>query len=353
MYHVVAGLLAALRVCAAGPVHGKPSGVLDAGNPSKGFPAQDIPAAAVPLDLAGNFSLPLRPDTERGIQTRVRTDLRPGIPPRGGELVVSIAIEIYWYWRDNDNRAINHLISKRGEVPFENFQYIINPYLDPRAILTPYKLGIAYCWILNGVLIHTNTWPGYIVASVSDTVDHRLVGFLSIENQARASDAASSAVPNDKNLEKALWVNETFNAVTQPGHALAVQSPNNVIERRWFKCLAAMLMYVIANPTTAFMAEKLPPHSSDTTYRFDCNPRPTTIRDQIHVTIFAAAVHNRLTWKVLAEELLVFGSSVARGNSWDTVSVVREGFTTLASLRIRVDVADGIDVPSTVSSETA
>lgn len=132
MYHVVVGLLAALRVCAARPVQDKSSAVLDADNPSMGFPAQYLPAAAVPLSPAGNLSLPLRPDTERGVQIQVQTDLRPGIPSRGGELVTSLATEIYWYWRDTDNRPISHRISRRGEVPFRNFQYIIDTYTDPR-----------------------------------------------------------------------------------------------------------------------------------------------------------------------------------------------------------------------------
>lgn len=191
------------------------------------------------------------------------------------------------------------------------------------------------------------------MATIFDTVDHRTVGFLSIENRARASDTASSAVPYDKRLEEALWPNGTFNAVTQSGHALAVKTPSNNMERRWFTCLTTMLMYIIANPTTALVADTLPPHSSSATYHFDCNPRPPTTTDKIIVTIFAAAAHHRLTWKVLVEELLIFGASVSMGYSWDTTGAVWNGGILLATLKVSVEGSGGMNVPSTTSSGTA
>ena len=342
MQHVVVGFLAILSICAARPVQDEAPASLESGSPSLGFLPRDLPsaAAAIPLSSAGNLTFPLNPQDEHGIGTRYSTDSRRGFPPKGGELVMSLAIEIYWYWRDTSNVPIEHQISRYGEAPFRNFVYIIAPATNPRAILNPYKVGIGYCWTLINVLMHGSAWPSHITNYIYNRLDGRTVGTLSVENRGRAGDSGSSVAPNSKQLERIFWPNSTFNSISLPGHSSVLKGTNYAtVERRWFGCLASMLMLIIVQPMNNLVTEMLQPGRHGVTFHYACTLQgtSTTKRDMIHITVYAAAASKRLTWKVLVEELLLFGSGVALGNPYESSGAVKDGDTLLAVIKFELE----------------
>lgn len=116
------------------------------------------------------------------------------------------------------------------------------------------------------------------------------------------------------------------------------------MERRWFGCLDALLMYIILHLTSDVVANDLPPVPStpssyppSRTYCFWRVPRDRSIQDYIDVTVYVPAATRFMTWKVLAEELLIMGSGLALGYPYSSMGFVRDGTTVLAMLKITVD----------------
>ena len=161
-------------------------------------------------------------------------------------------------------------------------------------------------------------------------------------------------------VEKSLQANETFSSLFQPdGQDPAVQVPND-IKRRCFTCLSRMLLYIVAHTKTSRVAYNLPPASGGgasphSTYHWDCEYRPTTAKDHFHISIHSAAKAHRLTWKVLLEEVLLFGASVNLSQPYESIGIVKDRGTVLAAMKltIRGVRAGDSDVSALLGSATA
>lgn len=314
-----------------------------------GFPSHYLPNSALmltPAANASNLDLPLDPKNTPGLKTVLHTDPSKGSLPKGGQLLMSIAVDIYWYWRDTHNTAIVHPFSER-RAPFQSFVNIVHPSNIPGAVLTPFRLGIAYCWILNDVLA-ADPWPAYVIAETTEYPTGTRLGIVSIEHTG-----ASLLAPYDKEMERIFWGNKTFNSIMQQsgsnrGRAMALRVPQN-IERRWFECLSKFLFYIIKNPQDSLVTDKFP---APTTHRtsFECHPR---LADKLFLTVYVDAMSpsRRFTWRLLAEGLLVFGAGVSMGYDWDFVAFVQDGEAVLAALQIWIGGEEG--VPGSGGTATA
>ncbi|KAI4247274.1 MAG: hypothetical protein L6R40_001617 [Gallowayella cf. fulva] len=325
-----------------------------------GFPAHLLPGAAVLPNSARNknstdeLRLPLDPNHTPNLRTQVHLDPTRAIAPAGGKLVMSLATEIYWYWRDTANAAITE-IAQKARPPFENFVYTEAPSQVPGTVLTPYKLGIACAWILDSI-VKADVWPGYAVAEITAWHGSRefMVGSLSVINQP-----ATKSAPNTKELAESFSLNKTDNssAVQPKRKASAVGVPDNDIERRWFKCLTGVLLYIVKHNDFGLVTDDLPgpePGRTSANYKIPCAPESKTIKDKMSISIYAATASHgsrQLMWIRFLEELLMLGSEVAlEGRRWDTKGIVRadDRITVLAAFGIKIEGEEhGGDGPST------
>ncbi|CAL8583250.1 hypothetical protein XPA_008880 [Xanthoria parietina] len=343
MYCILVGCFAVLSVCVARPAQVATASLVS--HPSTGFPIDYLPATAVLQNSSGALELPTNPNHERDLTVRSSwTGLRTSLPKRP-ELVMSLAIEIYWYWRMDHNTGVTRSSRSRGEAPFENFWYSITPVTRLGTSLTTLKLGIAYCWVLV-YAINEDVTSRDLVAQINEN-PHGMIGSILVTTSPRqdSSTAPSMLQSSLKVLERSFWANETLNSLLMPGSPKAtLQMLPEEMERRWFGCLDVLLMYIIQHPTSDVVANDLPPVPStpssnplSSTYRFWRVPRDRSIQDYIDVTVYVPAATRFMTWKVLAEELLIMGSGVALGYPYSTTGFVRDGTTVLAMLKITVD----------------
>ncbi|KAL8672551.1 MAG: hypothetical protein Q9168_002987 [Polycauliona sp. 1 TL-2023] len=339
MYSFLLACLAVLRVCAARPAQDA-AGQLGS-NPSTGFPIEDIPTPAVLQNASGTLQLPLNPNHERYLSVRSRWKPTSTSSPNRARLAMSLAIEIYWYWRMDHDPFITQLSRRQGEAPFEEFWYQVTPDASLGTSLTTRKLGIAYCWVLAYVVGLQEVASADLTAQIDEV--GRRIGSIDITSITvrENSTAASMFQPSYNALERLFWANETFNSVLSPGSPIdTLQMLPADMERRWFGCVNAMLGYIIQHPTSGLVATDLPPTPSSPTpktYRFWRFPRDPRIQDYLEVTVFVPAATRFMTWKTLAEELLLMGSAVALGHAYDYIGTVRDGTTVLAMLKITVN----------------
>ncbi|KAL8766795.1 MAG: hypothetical protein Q9209_006534 [Squamulea sp. 1 TL-2023] len=356
MYRDLVAFLAVLSVCAARPAPDT-AGSLESISPSIGFPIDFVPSPAVLQNASGNLELPINPHLERAITVVSGWTGTSTFLPKRADLAMSLAIEIYWYWRLDDNSPITRTFIGPGFAPFDQFWYRITPIMRTGSFLTPRKLGVASCWMLAYVVSHDIT-STQIQARINENA-HGSIGTVDIIDVPGAASMAQSSIMA---LERTFRANETFNSVLQPGDQnSALRITPDEMERRWFGCIYKMLLFIVEHPISDLVAITLPlepldPSSSppSKTYRFRCVPHDPRIRDYVDVTLYVAAVTRFVTWKLLADELLLLGSGVALGQPYSTAAFVRDGIAILAQLKVTVDggEVDG-DVTDVTDTATA
>ncbi|KAL8991922.1 MAG: hypothetical protein Q9188_007680, partial [Gyalolechia gomerana] len=281
-----------------------------------------------PENPGPDIKLPLRPQNIDRLRPRIRYDFSLN-RPKGGQLIMSLSTTIYYAWVDTANQPFSIRASER-KLPFTNFLYTITPSLRWGTVLTPFKAGIAYCWIVQSVL-GLPAWPQYIHAEIFEEY-HGLAGTLEIENSPQAAATTTPAGPDKegKEFQKTLFANETYNSMTQSSHspdslgpALAV---SNIFESRWFTCMFSTLLYIIAKATSGSVTDVLPPPRGPDPliYHFRCAPGLSN-KDQVDIYIFPSARQSQypLTWDALAKTLLIFGTRVAQDeDGWESVQLV-------------------------------
>ncbi|CAL8575766.1 hypothetical protein XPA_001670 [Xanthoria parietina] len=328
MHYPPAGLLALLYTCAAWPVQDVSTPrSLSLNNPaSQGF---------ITSALHSDLRLPISPDHGGNLLVYPSMDHRVGTPPKRGELAMTLATGAYWYWMDNRNGAMKHRLVYRGKPPFKKFKHEIIPANLPAAPLTPVKLGTAYCRMLLYILSREIT-SGLLTARLLTERNHVMIGIVSIENKPEIEKEMSSKFSKD--FEQSVWANQTVSSVLPPGVESSALQASDEIQRRWFSCLARMLFSIMANNQAGLVEDQMSSRGFPAdTYHIPCNDTDPYNHDYVALTIYLAASRCALTWRQLAEQLLVLGSSVAIGHSARTIVPVKSSGTLLATLRISVD----------------
>ncbi|KAI4228050.1 MAG: hypothetical protein L6R40_008164 [Gallowayella cf. fulva] len=284
---------------------------------------------------------PLHPQNPRaGDSVEQTITLSTGIAPQGIELVASLATRIYSDWRNVvDLRILGKTIA-RGP-PYRDFEFITQPKIQAGAVLTPEKVGIVRCRMLNRAL-DAESWPGVIRAVVfapppSDTSTRALhIGTLTVINSPDNKGTAvitSSGVGNRSETESSAA--ETTLPITTTGSSTASSlSLPNRLEKRWLICWSGLFFYALGSPPHGFVTDALPPGPGPvTTFKINCGG-PATSPDFFDVDIYARA-WRRMTWEKFVAALLSWLPVVAdQPYAMTMLRVVRDGTVQVASLRV-------------------
>ena len=119
----------------------------------------------VDVDSVGNLLAPLDPSKAVNLE-QVISYRAIGASPQGSRLVSSLLIATTAMWLGLNNLPIT--IDRRVRTPpFREFSHQYLPSGIRDAKLTPWKLGIVYCWVIRGSILQ-GAWPGNITALIYD-----------------------------------------------------------------------------------------------------------------------------------------------------------------------------------------
>lgn len=283
---------------------------------SSGFPSELLP----PLDMTENptqhLRVPLDPEKHPDVKFSIEFSPIDAGPLKGGQLASSILSRILVIWEDTANARIVRRIDARAS-PFVNILHTLRPALLSGAPpLTPAKVGIVYCWIIDQVL-KENTWPGHITAGIYDgDAEGRLgmpLGVLYIENKPEAS--ALGTLTNKKGVGAEFAGNNTSNIgskVNDTTHQLSTPQDIAFRERAWLKVFLSMIDYVIKKPPSARVADFLPPLDKSVTAHFRCREDPN-----IEGIMFISRLVGALQWRSVAQSLLDLSVRAATVDMWE------------------------------------
>ncbi|KAL8851903.1 MAG: hypothetical protein Q9221_003226 [Calogaya cf. arnoldii] len=355
MYSIILSLLAVWAVCHARPAQ-DPAIPLDLIKTSSGFPRQYLQSLQ---NVSGNLDLPIEPHLEPAIHVDVRF-ARGGIPFRQGSLVMSLAVEAYWQWREESNPMVSGF-ERRAEVPFQDFVYKGFPGGTIGYPMTPVTLGITYTTMLSEVLIQEIP-SGTLYASTryqaaGGTV--KQIGQVEVYNQPNQPSTESPRTPAlSEHLEKKFWSNKTFTHTLQPGSGQIsnLQITPNEMETRWFSCIREILFFIFQQRKTEQVGLKF--HTSltaPTTYSLNCQKGRRPPVDSLQITFAPTIATLSLTFKTLAEEILVWGAAVTLGQPYGDTAILRDrDGTPIAVLKITIGgVVSGSDGQSKEIDTTA
>lgn len=255
---------------------------------------------------------------------------------------MSLAVEIYWEWKDDANLPITRPTLRRAEVPFQDIIYRAVPDNTPGFPMTPVGLGLAYRWIMSYVL-REDVSSGAITASIRYDAGSSLkpVGRVEIFHQPIQNNPAASGTPTlVENLEKTLWANTTFKSVLQPGvrQDTGLQITPDEMELRWFGCMREFFFYAFWQPKHRLVTDILPvPSPGAKSYRLYRQKGDHRAEDYIEILLFPDAVILALTFQRVVEEVLIWGAGVSLGGAYSTGGFIQHGGINLAYVRIMID----------------
>lgn len=338
MYSILIPFLSVWSVCHARPARDAPT-PMDQTNPLDGFLQDYLPTLR---NVSGHLGLPVRPEASPYLKVEGSFDGRRGIPFPRGALVMSLAVEIYWEWKDDANLPITRPTLRRAEVPFQDIIYRAVPDNTPGFPMTPVGLGLAYDWILAYVL-REDISSGAIMASIRYDARSSVksIGRVEIFHQPiQDHPAASGTLPLVENLEKTLWANTSFKSVLQPGvqQDTGLQITPDDMELRWFGCMREFFFYAFWQPKHRLVTDILPvPSPSAKSYRLYRQKGEHRAEDYIEILLFPAAATLALTFQSVVEEVLIWGAGVSLGGAYSTGGFIQHGGINLAYVRIMID----------------
>ncbi|KAI4222149.1 MAG: hypothetical protein L6R36_006367 [Xanthoria steineri] len=336
MHPSLLGFVALVGICSARPAQSDLSqddaSLLN--GPSNGFPVEylpirvETPSQSSTQDISNtNLKIPIVPAQHR--------DFRPLITyvyedrPKGFELAASLAINIYTYWKDVVNQRIVRPTSSR-RLPFSNFLHTVEPRLTPGAVLTPVEVGLAYCYLLQGVIEKTPaSWPGHMGVRMQDLSagperQKVEIGVIIVENNP-AGDTDRNTSPTPSN---------TTSATSKPPIPANVNSASIETEKRWLACWSKVLFFFTTHSPSARFTDDShrAPSSTPVAYYWPCG----NAKDEMTVTLYPAA-SGVLLWDTIVRSMLDWVNKAAM-QPWGYIfseEVIQEG-RTMAALSIKL-----------------
>lgn len=267
-------------------------------------------------------------------------------PFKGAQLVASIFFKVYETWKLNTNNPITNAYTAESFSPFRRILHITEPTFLAQAVLTPWQVGICYCWILRDVLSQP-TWPGEIIAGIYNAHDEELslaLGVVTIKSEQPPGEV-------DRTLQISNDTTSSFssNAATRtPSQTTNVTggglSYDAVVpERPWLQCLEYMMLWIVRNPPQDPVTSILQPGGS---------ARWTSSYDgRVHAVIeIANEVQNDLTWQHLARCAVSLGNDVATINNWEgrVTTIYKQGSRKLVEMWVGRELdSEGADTADT------
>ncbi|KAL8834640.1 MAG: hypothetical protein Q9176_007389 [Flavoplaca citrina] len=306
--------------------------------------ANDLFSLFSTLTGTQNLTLPIDPQRHPTFLPLITYDYSDR--PKGFELASSLATTIYHYWQDTANQQILGPITSR-RIPYSQFLHTVQPTLYSGAALTPLKVGLAYCAILQGVIQSTPaSWPGHLSVRILDPIagpQRRELGTIRVDNSPAAdyhgvmANVNPIANPSPQQAEKI----PTNSMPSPPVPPTNITGSNNQqltlpipSEKRWLTCYTKALFFFTRHLATARFTDQphLPPSPKPVQYFFPCG----NDKDEMTLTIFPEA-SKVLVWDTLVRSMLDWVNKAAAG-PWGymfTEEVVQGGVL-MGSLTIKL-----------------
>ncbi|KAL8686504.1 MAG: hypothetical protein Q9218_007058, partial [Villophora microphyllina] len=242
MYTNVTALFILAIPCLARSASNKPIfRSLNANSPFTGFPASSLPISfskpTTNTTSTSPLAIPLNPYNPHETQPVIY--FNAANPPRGIELVASIAIRIYRIWLNTTNPQITTRIVDRS-LPYLDFEFITQPFQNPGAVLNPLKVGLAYCWILR-LSLDANFivgWPGQIVAVIEDPIPG---GSNETLEAGTVSIVHKPFHPNTPDTSDSIGTTNPPNN-TAPITSTITPTISPTIDKKWLSCWSAFFL---------------------------------------------------------------------------------------------------------------
>ncbi|KAL8748332.1 MAG: hypothetical protein Q9184_007386, partial [Pyrenodesmia sp. 2 TL-2023] len=251
---------------------------------------------------ASDLTLPIRPASFPGFQPVITFSFNRS-PEQGLRLAESIAMNIYYAWKDMANLPLTEPISDR-QLPFDEFEFLTRPSFMPGTELTPVKIGLASCWIMHDML-QLDRWPGHTLAVIFEGVNQqrREIGFISIENRP----LILGPDPADPVLNSSSSSSSSSTQFSPPQDIRRVQ--------RWLRCFRTVVQFSIVHSPQDRVTDdpSISPKPEAYKYPFPCGT--AGVADRLDLFIYPAAnagSPQQLTWQKLMSFLLHWIIKVAR-----------------------------------------
>ncbi|KAL8655209.1 MAG: hypothetical protein Q9226_003138 [Calogaya cf. arnoldii] len=298
MHSILVSLLTVWGVCHARPAQDPPI-PQDSIKTSSGFPRQYFPSLQ---NASSNLELPIQPELEPAIHVDVRF-ARGEIPFKRGPLVMSLAVEAYWEWREQGNQMVKSFV-RRAEVPFQDFVYKGFPGGTTGHPMTPVTLGIAYTRMLSYGLSQEIP-SGALYASIRYFIPGgaiKQIGQVEIYNQPDQPSTESSRTPAlTENLGKKFWSNTSFSHASQPGNGQIsnLQITPKEMETRWFGCIREFIFFIFQQQKTNYVTVIFPTSlTASTTYSLNCQKGRRPAVDYLQITFASTRVTLGLSFRL-------------------------------------------------------
>ena len=224
----------------------------------------------VDVDSVGTLLAPLDPSKAIYLEQIISYKGVAASPQGGSRLVSSLISAAGNLWKMQNNLPIT-LDRKLRYPPFTEFSHQYLPSGNRNAKLTPWKLGIVYCWAIRGSLNQRN-WPGNITALIYDSKSKRvLTAFLgrlvildtagpgqtsTIDsdplqsvvgslNTSMTNDTLVTPTTNDTLITSGTLSQPPFNA----GITLGVPSNADYLEKAYLASIVAMFFRCVTYPS--------------------------------------------------------------------------------------------------------
>jgi len=220
------------------------------------------------------------------------------------ELAASMLSNIYKIYIDRYNPTIDHTIVARP-APYPNFVYSIQPSLLPGSKLTPLKMGLVYCTILDEA-INLEYWPRHLQAHIMDEnewdFNKQDIGILRIDDSPRAE-----AVP-------AATASLAPKPIDGANGGLSITPVEK--EKRFLRCITKPLFSFIQYRGSGSVTDdpQFNPHHYPYSFNWECGYGI----DQIFLWLFspaAAGSPHQLTWDKMIKTMVAWVTDVAQNPS--------------------------------------
>ncbi|KAL8699332.1 MAG: hypothetical protein Q9201_006061 [Fulgogasparrea decipioides] len=226
--------------------------------------------------------------------------------------------------------SIRSEISSRPQ-PFSNFLHIIQPSSDASAVLTPLKVGLGYCFMLQKVQSQ-QAWPGHIRESIYDDGgagtgrQKVLLATINLDNSPlRGPNTAVTTSPTVTDGPK-----PDGSAEDSDNLSMSVAE-----EKRWIYCFTRVLFSFLHYPAPGKVTDEplYAPQSEPITYHY-------TFEGDSHLdfTVYPAGNaegRHALTWDMVVRSMVSLVTTGARSPSGHMhIEIVKDAGVEIARLKL-------------------
>lgn len=218
---------------------------------------------------------------------------------------------------------IVHTMEDRNN-PFRNILHTIRPSsstVRPEAVLTPFKVGIAYCWMMRLAVLWPS-WSGHIVASIYNGdagAIGALLGWINVKNLPQTRTRSTPAAPGYNNstamMDREGGIHVGMNQSKSTSNEFR-EIPKAIRERSWLECSVLLILSFIKFSPSASLIDNLPAPTAGE-HAFTLHMRSTVDpKMEANVTVFRDE-RRRLEFHHMVQVLQHLVILAAERDVWD------------------------------------